>query len=118
MSKFTVGDRVRVKAWASDIKAEFKLTGVVVSVYGSGWYTVKHDDNSVKDVRKHKRSHSSMVGPRYDYKEDELTFECPLLRLVDEIDQVDNPIKTKVKIVVESMAEYVDRSRQKRRRAS
>lgn len=85
MSRFMVGDRVQVKDWKGNTKADFLLTGVVISVHGGGWLTVKHDDVPYQVYMKHKRRYDCRIGPRYDWQESDLTHLCDLLRFLDEV---------------------------------
>jgi hypothetical protein len=117
MSKFMVGDRVSIKTYASDPKARFKMTGVIISAYGR-WFTVKHDDIDIDVVRRSRGSYESHVGPRFDYQEDELIFDSPLLRLVDAVYAPPEP-RAKINVAVENIeARYGHLRIRKRRKAS
>ena len=85
MGQFMVGDRVKLKRWLSDKKPTHLLTGVVVAVFPSGWCTIKHDDVGFAAWRRSKH-YESWVGPRYDWRVEELVHLCDLLRLVAAID--------------------------------
>jgi hypothetical protein len=117
MAKFVVGDRVGIKVFVSDTRPRFKMSGTIVSAYGR-WFTVKHDDIDLEEVKRSRGSYESHVGPRFDYQEDELIFESPLLRLVDDVYAAPEP-KSKITSAVENIEKvYGHLHRTKRRKAS
>lgn len=90
MSRFMVGDRVKVKNWHGERRPDFLLVGTIVTVHGGGWYTVKHDDVKFETYRRAKGRYDSFIGPRYDWQAGDLTHICGLLRFLDSIDDKQN----------------------------